>query len=249
MQSWCCLVTITHSWTRTALFCLALGLHHNIHIMHLASQLNTNILKYSLYVYAGNVILHKHNLWSTRLNYWLHFIFIYSQCVSINKDRSGAHNSTRVCTVSCFICAVLMPFHAPRGNHQLSPLTDLIWFCQMCLLAPSRPSELPIFLLLLLIMFDSVNKWRKMRGRGMKTKGRLEMVVWVCERAHRVYRCGLCEKDNFILLGNSCWWQNFLSLPLSPLTFFLNFVLSIDFIRVCSAKSLLRLVNLLIHRL
>lgn len=72
------------------------------------------------------------------------------------------------------ICAAIA-FTAPQGEWQASPLTDLIWFCQMCSLAPPRPDQLLISPLFLFIMFEPLKK----RGRMQETSVRITGGGWM----------------------------------------------------------------------
>lgn len=133
------------------------------------------------------------------------------------------------------VCAAIA-FIAPQGEWQASPLTDLIWFCQMCSLAPPRPDQLLISPLFLFIMFEPLKKWGRMHETSVRITGGGCVCggVWVDQIK---YHSCLSERDGFIIPGTSaCVWKSGVTFLVSPLPLILcHFVLSA---RACSAKSL-----------
>lgn len=113
------------------------------------------------------------------------------------------------------VCGLLIPFTAPRGDGQASPLTDLIWFCHMCSLIPPRPGQLLISPLLLFITFESGNKTWRMWGTNVTIKrGGVGGVA--CERTKSsLLQWSVWERRFYHPRHLSVWlqiWCNFLSL-------------------------------------
>lgn len=142
--------------------------------------------------------------------------------------------------VMLVICALLIAFTAPQGDLQVSPLTGLIWFCQMCSVSPLRPRQPLISPLLLFITFESGDKRRRMWGTNMRIKGGR---VGHMSGLNLVYRSGLSKRDGFIIPGiSACDCKSGVTFSVSLIpshSFSITwFHLSSSPAAACSAKSL-----------
>lgn len=99
---------------------------------------------------------------------------------------------------------MLIRFLALQGNRQASPLTNLIWFRQMCSLAPARPDQLLISPLPMFIMSESVNK-KRVPEITVRIKIGGSVGVSGQHQAYLSRQSWERERDAFIILGISTW--------------------------------------------